>query len=150
MTRGVEHIDDLLEMWAEDAKIDPSNLRNELIKISQYHSKYVSILTHHNLMVKKITAKYTKLRKVKWEYYNGDLNNPDDLNEYGYDPFTKKLTKQDIQLYLDADKELIDILLMKATHQEVVDVCTAIIKELHSRTFQIKSAIDYERFLNGG
>jgi hypothetical protein len=34
-------------------------------------------------------------------------------------------------------------------HEEVVDVCNAILKELNSRTFQLRSFIDWEKFIQG-
>jgi hypothetical protein len=37
----------------------------------------------------------------------------------------------------------------KILHEEIVDVCQSILKELHSRTFQLKEFITWERFIQG-
>lgn len=143
-------IDDLMEMWSKDSYIDETEAGRELLKISQYHSKYLRIMSHHNLMCKKLHGDYNKLKKLKWDYYSGDLNNPEDLEEHGFLPMNKKVLRQDIPMFIDSDKDLNNILLKKAIHQEIVDVCSSIIKELNSRTWQLKSFIDYEEFISGG
>lgn len=142
-------IDDLMVMWESDAKVDPLDAGTYLANIPKLHAKYLRILTHHNLMVKKFNKEYNELKKVKWEYYNGDLNNPDDLEKYKLEPQLKKILRQDIQLYIDADKDLNTIIARKAINQEIVDACTYILKELHSRTFQIKSIIEWTKFTEG-
>jgi hypothetical protein len=38
----------------------------------------------------------------------------------------------------------------KTVHQEVVDFCGSVLKELNNRTWQMKSLIDWERFTSGG
>ena len=37
----------------------------------------------------------------------------------------------------------------KMLHEEIVEVCSSILKELHSRTFQLKEFITWERFIQG-
>lgn len=107
-------------------------------------------MTHHNLIVKKQMYEYHKMRKIKWEYYNGDLNNPEDLERYGLDPNPKKILRADIPTYLDSDKELNDILLKKVMHEEIVEFCKSVLKELNNRTWQLKTIADWEKFTSGG
>ena len=143
------NIDSLMEEWSKDAPIDETEPGRELAKIPSLHAKYLRIMTHHNLIVKKQMYEYHKMRKIKWEYYNGDLNNPEDLEQYGLDPNPKKILRADIPTYLDSDKELNDILLKKVMHEEIVDFCKSVLKELNNRTFQIRSFIDWEKFTGG-
>ena len=84
MKPPVKDIDDLMEMWSKDSQVDETEPGREMAKISSLHSKYLRILTHHNLIVKKLMADYNKMKKLKWEYYGGDLNNPEDLEKYGW------------------------------------------------------------------
>jgi hypothetical protein len=142
-------IDTLTEMWSKDAVIDETEPGKELLKIPQLHSKYHRIMSHHNLVVKKLSHDYSRLRLIKWQYFSGDLNNPEDLEKYKLDPFLKKVLKNDISNYIDADEDLNNILIKKVIHQEIVDICESILKELHSRTFQIKSFIEWEKFIGG-
>ena len=144
------NIDDLMEEWSKDSKIDETEPGRELIKTSSLHSKYLRILTHHNLICKKLMADYQRLKKLKWEYYTGDLNNPEDLEKYNLEPMVKKVLRQDIPMYIDSDTDLNNLLLKKTAHQEIVDFCGSVLKELNNRTWQLKSFIDWERFTSGG
>lgn len=144
------NIDALMEEWSKDSQIDQTEPGRELIKTSSLHSKYLRILTHHNLICKKLTGDYQRLKKLKWEYYSGDLNNPEDLEQYNLQPMVKKVLRQDIPMYIDSDTELNNILLKKTVHEEIVDFCGSVLKELNNRTWQLKSFIDWEKFTSGG
>lgn len=142
-------IDALTEEWIKDAGWDETDPHKAVANIPKLHSKYLRITTHHNLIVKKLQADYNTRRKVKWDYYNGDLNNPEDLERYGLEPMTKKVMRADLQHWLDSDTELNNILLKKVMHEEIVDFCKSVLKELNNRTFQLKSYMDWERFIGG-
>ena len=71
------------------------------------------------------------------------------LEKYNLEPMTKKVLRADIPFYLESDKELNNILLKKVIHEEIVDVCQSILKELNSRTFQLRDFISWERFIQG-
>ena len=143
------NIDALMEEWSKDSKVDETEPGRELAKISSLHSKYLRILTHHNLVCKKLMSDYQKLKKIKWEYYSGDLNNPEDLAQYKLQPIMKKILRQDIPTYLDSDTELNEILIKKMIHQETVDFCGSVLKELNNRTFQLNGLIKWEMFAGG-
>lgn len=142
-------IDELMEEWSKDAPVDETEPSRSIAKIPVLHAKYLRILTHHNLVVKKLTADFNKLKNIKWQYYSGDLNNPEDLEQYGYEPWSRKTLRQDVPILIDGDKELNNILMKKIVHQEVVDFCTSVLKELHSRTFQLKTFCEWERYVSG-
>lgn len=144
------NIDDLMEEWSKDSKIDETEPGRELAKIPSLHAKYLRIMTHHNLLAKKFMADFNKAKKTKWEYYSGDLNNPEDLEVLGLEPWLKKTLRQDIPMYIDSDPLLNNILIKKTVHQEVVDFCGSVLKELNNRTWQLKSFIDWEKFTSGG
>jgi hypothetical protein len=141
------NIDDLVEEWTKDAPIDETEPSRSMARIPILHAKYLKIFTHHSLIVKKLTIDYNKIKNVKWQYYSGDLNNPEDLNHYGYEPWTKKTLRQDIPMFIDSDNDLTLILMKKVIHQEIVDFCTSVLKELHSRTFQLKTFCEWERYI---
>ena len=143
------NIEQLIEMWSEDAKIDETEPSKELAKISTLHSKYLKIRTHHNLLVKKTLIEYNSKKKLKTEYYSGDLNNPEDLAKYNLEPLRKKILRQDISIYLDSDEDLTSILIKKIIHQEIVDTCDSILKELNNRTYQLGNIVKWETFAGG-
>ena len=137
-------IDVLTEEWMKDAPIDETEPGRELAKVPVLHAKYLNILSYHKIRVAKIMTDYNNLKSVKFQYYKGDLNNPEDLAHYGLVPFERKAGK-DVTIYLDQDKDLTQLLLKKIIHQEIVDYCTAVLKELNNRTWQLKSIVDWEK-----
>ena len=140
-------LDDLLEEWRKDAQIDRTEPGKALLDIPKLHSKYLDILSSHRLLVKDAEFKYQRMKKLKWEYYTGKLDD-DELEKYGWKPFPFVL-KSDITTYLDSDEDLNKNLASKIMHDEIVDVCQAILKELNSRTFQLRDYIAWERFIQG-
>jgi hypothetical protein len=142
-------IDDLLEQWSKDCVYNETNPDTESSKIPILHAKYLQILSYYNLKSKKLTLDYNKLKRIKFEYYSGDLNNPEDLEHYGYEPMNKKLLKSSVPTYVDSDEELNNILMKRLVYQEIVDVCTSILKELNNRTFQIGNIVKWEQFHGG-
>ena len=140
-------LDELLEMWAKDSVIDRTEPGKELTNIPQLHSKYLNILSRHRLLAKEAEFKYNKMKKLKWEYYTGKLDD-DDLKKYGWTPFPFVL-KSDISTYMESDEDLNKYTAQKIMHDEIVEVCTSILKELNSRTFQLRDFIAWERFIQG-
>ena len=140
-------LEELLEEWRKDSDIDRTEPGKALLDIPKLHSKYLNILSRHRLLSKEAEFKYNKMRKLKWEYYTGKLDD-DELQKHGWTPFPFVL-KSEINTYLDSDDDLNKYQAQKIMHDEVVEVCTAILKELNSRTFQLRDFISWERFIQG-
>jgi len=140
-------LDDLLEEWRKDSDIDRTEPGKELLKIPKLHSKYLDILSKHRLLSKESEFKFNKMKKLKWEYYTGKLDN-DELSKHGWEPFPFVL-KSDITTYLESDDDLNRYQAQKIMHDEIVEVCQSILKELNNRTWEIRSYIDWEKFIQG-
>ena len=143
----MEQIEKLLEMWKVDAEIDKANISEEIIKIPRLHGKYLDILSRYKILLKEIDFKYLKMKRIMFEYYTGKMDQ-ETLEKYNLEPF-EYILKSDISLYMDSDERLNKYKVKKAIYEEVVSICNAILKELNSRTFQLKAYIDYEKFING-
>ena len=140
-------LDELLEMWSKDANIDRTEPGKALLDIPKLHSKYLNILSSHRLAMKDAEFKYSRMKKLKWEYYTGKLDD-ETLKKHGWEPFPFVL-KSDITTYLESDEDLNKYLAQKAMHQEIVTVCESIMKELSARTFQLRDYITWEKFIQG-
>lgn len=143
----MEKLNAILEMWKKDAQVDRTEPGRELINIPILHSKYLNILSQNRMLAKKYDGEYNKMRKIKWEYYTGKLDDVQ-LKKYGWEPFPFTL-KSEIDTYFNSDDDLIKIKNIKNEHDEIVEVCTSILKELNSRTFQLRDFISWERFIQG-
>ena len=143
----MKQLEELLEMWRKDCDVDRTEPDKELLNIPKHHSKYLNILSRHRLLSKESEFKYNKMKKVKWEYYNGKLDD-DELKARGWEPFPFVL-KSEINTYLDSDEDLNKYLANKIMHDEIVEVCTTILKELNSRTYQLRDYISWQKFIQG-
>lgn len=145
----MESLEQIIKFWDDDSVIDSTEPGKELLKIPTLHNKYLKILVKHRIALKKLNFQYAKLRKVKEEYYNGSLSE-EELSEYGWEPFLLNVkTKQGVEKYIEADKDLIQLLEKKIHHDESIAVCESILQELKSRTFQLRDYISWERFIGG-
>ena len=143
----MKQLDDLLEMWRTDSIIDRTEPGKALINIPQLHSKYLNILSRHRLLSKEAEFKYNKMKKLKWEYYTGKLDK-DQLEKYGWEQFPFVL-KSELTTYLESDEDINKHLAQKMLNEEIVEVCTSILKELNNRTWELRSFIDWEKFIQG-
>jgi hypothetical protein len=85
---------------------------------------------------------------LKYDYYRGILPE-EDLKENGWQPFQLNVLKSEVTMYIESDKDIIKMNLRLAHQQEKVDVLDSIIKSIKDRGFQIKNAIEYEKFKVG-
>jgi hypothetical protein len=143
----MQQLDNLLEMWRQDSDIDRTEPGKALLDIPKLHSKYLNILSQHRLLSKQAEFKYNKMKRLKWEYYTGKMDD-DQLKQHGWEPFPYVL-KSEITTYLESDEDINKYIAAKAMHDEIVDVCQSILKELNSRTFQLRDFIAWERFIQG-
>jgi hypothetical protein len=142
-------LEDIYDMWEKDAKYDDLALDVNSLAISSLHAKYNRLLSEtrsqlRSAMIKK-KAQYNTLR----EYYLGNLNNPDDLERINRQPFLNKVLKNEVNNYIDADGELVRIDERIALLEEKVEVVMEIMKCIHKRGYDIKSAIEWRKFTNG-
>lgn len=140
-------LEEIEALWEQDIKIDRTELDSESLKIPSLHSKYYKIYLREKVQLKAEDQSYKQFYKLKHEYYTGKLSQTE-LNELGWEPFQFVL-KNDLQVYIESDKELCERLLKLNVQKEKVQFLEDIIKTLNTRGFLIKNAIDFIRFTNG-
>lgn len=142
-------LDSIINSWKTDSQIDESKPHQELVNTPLLHAKYVEILSQHRIAAQKAKFDHAKMKKIRREYYLGNLAK-ETLDEYGWEQFDLKIgTKGNIDTYLEADDYLIKILEKKAYYEECIFICESIIKELNNRTWQLREYMTYTRFLAG-
>ena len=140
--------DDISEMWAVDSRIDETNLIGESKKIPELHNKYYTLYYREALKVKKLRYDYKELELAKREWFDGSMAE-EDLRERGWKPQQKKILRNDIDKYLQADKDIINLSLKIDYHSTRANFLEDIIKTIHSRNFVIKNMIDVLKFQHG-
>ena len=140
------NLDKIQEMWERDANIDPDNLHNESLKIPQLHSKYYTVYNTISLLKEKARESYNRIRLERHNYYTGKA--PAEV--YAEDPFPYKVREKDaIQRHMEADEKL-NVIDMKIKYYDVtLKFLEEIIRNISGRTFQIKNAIEWQKFQSG-
>ena len=135
-------------MVAQDSPIDETCLDKESLNIPKLHNKYLNILHDEKLLLHKYRVDLSKLEKIKWEYFNGKLDE-ETLKEKGWEPFSLRILKQDLDLYMNADEDIIIARSKYQFQQEKVDYLESIIKGLNNRQYHIRDAITWRKFISG-
>ena len=139
-------LDKIQEMWQKDSVIDPDNLHDESLKIPQLHSKYYTIYNTLTLLREKARDSYRKVKLERYNYYTGKA--PAEV--YEKEPFDYKVREKDaIQRHLDADEKLTTIDLKIRYYDVQLKFLEEIINTVANRTFQIKNAIEWQKFQAG-
>jgi|TARA_B100000073_G_scaffold71787_1_gene53507 hypothetical protein len=140
------NLDKIQEMWQKDSVIDPDNLHDESLKIPQLHSKYYTLYNTITLLREKARESYNRVRLERHNFYTGKA--PADV--YVTEPFPYKVREKDaIQRYLDADEKLNTIDMKIKYYDTELKFLEEIIKTVANRTFQIKNAIEWQKFQAG-
>ena len=138
--------DKIQEMWQTDSVIDPDNLHDESLKIPQLHSKYYTVYNTVTLLREKARTSYSKIKLERYNYYTGKA----EPEVYAEDPFPYKVREKDaIQRHLDADDRLTKIDLKIRYYDATLKFLEEIIRNVSNRTYQIKNAIEWNRFQAG-
>ena len=142
------NLSELKSMVEEDMVIDDTELDIESIRTPQLHNKYLNLFHDEKLILVKMEEEYKKLYRVKWEYFTGKIDQ-ETLNQYSWEPFQLNILKADIDKYLDADTDL-SILRMKVSFsKEKVSYLESVVKIINNRQWNIRSAIDWRKFVSG-
>jgi hypothetical protein len=128
--------------------LDQAALDLESLKIPQLHSKYLNFLMDERLVQRKAEADYSILLREKWEYYTGKMSQ-EELDSRGWQPFALKILRQDIDLYLNSDTDLIKLQQKTQYQKEKVALLEEVVKELNTRHWKIRNAIEWRKFTNG-
>jgi len=142
-------IDDVVEMWKKDCKIDETELSLESLNVPSLHAKYLKIYSNEKLKLRSLNLKKKDLKVRLSDYYKGDLNNPEDLEDIGREPWPKKVLKQDLFDYVEGDVDMIALNTKIVYQEEFVDVLTEIVKNINGRGYVIKNSIDFLKFTMG-
>ena len=69
--------------------------------------------------------------------------------ELGWEQFDLKILRQDIDLYLESDPELVALEMKLTVQKEKTDYLQSFLKELANRQYHIRDAILWRKFISG-
>lgn len=142
-------LSDLQDSWKEDCKINEMNLGQESVRTPNLHAKYLNFLSSTRLNLRKAESDYYNCRRKKYRYYRGEMTQAE-LDEEGWDQWQgNKPLKNEMDEYLQVDSDLIAYQDKVEYFKTVLYQLEQIIRSLNSRTWDIKNAIEWNKFTNG-
>tara|TARA_B100001287_G_scaffold239971_1_gene214151 strand:- start:860 stop:1291 length:432 start_codon:yes stop_codon:yes gene_type:complete len=140
------NLEQIQEMWEKDSKIDPDNLHDESLKIPQLHSKYYTLYNTITLLRERAREQYSKVRLERYNYYTGKAS----AEVYAEEPFPYKVREKDaIQRHLEADDKMNKVDMKIKYYDIMLKFLEEIIRNISGRTYQIKNAIEWNKFQAG-
>ena len=140
------NLEQIQEMWEKASKIAPDNLHDESLKIPQLHSKYYTLYNTITLLRERAREQYNKVRLERYNYYTGKAT----AEVYAEEPFPYKVREKDaIQRHLEADDKMNKVDMKIKYYDIMLKFLEEIIRNISGRTYQIKNAIEWNKFQAG-
>ena len=140
------NLEKIQEMWEKDSQIDPDNLHDESLKIPQLHSKYYTLYNTITLLRERAREQSAKVRLERYNYYTGKAT----AEVYAEEPFPYKVREKDaIQRHLEADDKMNKVDMKIKYYDIMLKFLEEIIRNISGRTYQIKNAIEWNKFQAG-
>jgi len=142
-------LSDIQEQWKNDSKINQLELGNEAVRTPNLHAKYLTVLSNIKLQQRKAESDYNNMRRLKYRYYRGELTESD-LNKLNISQYMgNKPLKNEMDEFLTCDEDLNTLTDKIEYYKTVMFTLEQILRSINSRTWDIKSAIEWNKFTNG-
>ena len=141
-------LEELNALWKVDCVIDEGNIVKEAARIPQLHNKYYMLYMKELLRTKKLKKDLKVLQRDKTEWLNGSMSK-EDLDERGWQVNRLKIVRQDIDKYLESDKDVIELSLRIDYYEGLAKYLEDIVKQVHNRNFMLTNIINWAKFTSG-
>ena len=140
--------------WTEDSHVDfqfknksySADLAQLALDIPFCHNKYLNHYTDISQIKTSLEFEVRKLVREKREYYGGEA----DAKIYAEKPFGNSIkTSEKMKVYLESDQEIINLEAKIKYLDQMLYWLDQVMKQISNRGFQVKSAIEWEKFING-
>ena len=143
------NIEQIQDMWDVDCEIDDNYLGETTTATPKLHAKYVKLLVNVKLKHTKLSSDYNILRKNKFKYYRGEMSR-EELTELNWSQWQGiKPIKNEMDEFLKGDTDL-NTLNVKIQYLEtMIYFLESILGQIKARDWQIKTAVEWKKFLAG-
>ena len=138
-------LDELKQIVYKHLPVDKDHLDTESLRNQELYAKFIDYKTNFDFLLAKAKGEYKVLYKEKWEYYGGKA----DAKIYVTKPFDLKVLKNDLHIYIESDKEIIDAENKIVYLETTVKYIDYVLKSIQSRGWDIKNAIEWKKFEAG-
>ena len=140
------NLESLQELWKKDSVIDTDLYCEESTKIPQLHMRYMEFFNTYALMKKEREIEMRRLIREKLLYYKGKAPS----KVYKEMPFDFKLTtKEEVNMFIESDEDICKLQYKIDYIEQIINFLEGVLRQIGNRNFQIKNAIEWEKFKNG-
>lgn len=142
-------LDEMQQEWDKDCAIDDNYLGENSTATPKLHAKYVRLLVNTKLKHTKLSSDYNILRKNKFRYYRGELSR-DELTALDWNQWQGvKPLKNEMDEFLSGDTDLNTSKVRIDYLETMIYFLESVMGQIKARDWQIKSHIEWKRFLAG-
>lgn len=142
-------LSEIQEQWEADSRIDETNLGRESTRVPTLHSKYLTYLSKVKLQLRKAESDYLNTRRLKYRYYRGEMSR-EELQVLEWEQYQgNKPLKNEMDEFLQCDEHLVELADKVEYFKTVIYTLEQIIRSINSRTWDIKTAVEWHKFTNG-
>lgn len=141
-------LDEIHSAWAEDSRIDKTELGVESSRTPVLHAKYLRLLSDERMTYEKLKADFEVLKVAKSDRLLGTMPK-EELDRRGWEPERRRFLKGEIEGQLSADRDLIEMRLRIALQKEKCDVLESIVKLISNRNYVVGNMITWQKFVAG-
>jgi hypothetical protein len=143
------NIEQLQDAWEIDCQIDNNYLGETTTATPKLHAKYLKLLVNIKLKHTKLGSDYNILRKNKFRLYRGELSR-EELAALDWTQWQGvKPLKNEMDEFLQGDTEL-NVMRVKIDYLEtMIYFLESVLGQIKARDWQIKTAVEWKKFLAG-
>lgn len=141
-------IEELQAEWDKDSPIDEARLNKEAARIPTLHNKWLRYLYTEKGIYEAMNIEYDELVAFKTLYFTGKIP-PEELSAKGLEPFHHRLLKQDVDMYLAADKDINKLRMRRFLQKEKLFFIEDVIKHINGRNFILGTITSWVKFTSG-
>jgi len=138
-------IEDIKVMLEKDRSIDHTQLDTESLKIPEQAVKYQQMAHDEAVILRYLEREYNIMKLKRWMYYMGKASD----EEYEKEPFDHKVLKSDVNTFLEADSKLCNIQDRIILQTEKLKLVVEAGKVMQNKSFNIKNALEHQKFMGG-
>ena len=141
-------LEEILDEWDKDSKIDRTELGDESLKLSRLTARWLRRNAEEKLLLRKFEEEFKALTLEKHEFYTQGPTK-ETVAKGWKTPAKGMILKGDIPTYMDADPDLSSLTLKIAYQKEKVDSIKIIMDTIGNMRWTIRNAIEDLKFKNG-
>lgn len=135
------------DLAAVEIVIHQHDLDGESLRTPRLHSRWLSMMGDEAVKLKQLSNMNKKLTLERTRFFLGTQTDKY-YAEHGQ-PHVR-VPKTDLPLYLDADDQVSMLREIIEIQSQLVDFLEKTVREISSRTYHIRAAIDWRKFESGG